>query len=129
MIYTYSTKEAAKKALPDFCSKKEQDVFVYRVVYPSGVEYSLRCRNEIMSDTISTNEKQSGISWIHFLPDSHKFADFRKKNAYEKAERQRIVLENRIGERVTIVPHTKNERGEVNFSHYTLEYESKYKKK
>jgi len=108
MIYTYSTKDKAIAALPNFCSKKEQDVFVCRVNYPCGTEYSLRLRNQVMT------EDSPSIEHKYYHPVNSNFKD--RDNAYREAE----VWSQRLNRNVTIERHYKTNHGYVQLTHYTL---------
>ncbi len=108
MIYTYSTKEKAIEAIPGFCKKMEQDVFVYYVPYPHGEEWSLRMRDQIL------DEDSTRIEHKYYLPIEHHFAD------RDNVLRESVVWEKRLGQKLTIDRHCKTERGYPIFSHYTL---------
>lgn len=115
MIYTYSTEEKAINAIPKFCQKKEQDCFVYRVVYTSGEEYSLRTRDGIL------NEESELIVYKFYLPINHCFCEGDKQTARDNAMREANVWAERLSKNITIDSHYKFERNYKIFSHYTLE--------
>ncbi len=108
MIITYETKESAIGAIPEFCEKMEQDVFVHRVKYPYGEEFSLRTRKEIMG------EDMPSIVHKFYLPFDHEFAE--RDNAYREAR----IQEDRKRMSVTVERHYRWEKGYKIFSHYTL---------
>ena len=108
MIYTYATKESAIKALPNFCSKKEQDVFVYRVTYPSGTEWSLRLRDQVM------DEDSPKIEHKYYHPIGSHFIN--RDNAYREAK----VWTERLQRPVTIERHYRTSHGYAQLTHYTL---------
>ena len=108
MIYTYTTKESAIAAIPEFCEVNEQDVFVVHVKYQSGDEYSLRKRDEIF------HEDAPSIVYKFFLPIEHTFKD--RDNALREGE----VWKQRLGEDIELERHTRTEKGYKIFSHYSL---------
>ena len=108
MIYTYESLDSAIGAIPEFCKHEEQDCFVYHVMYPFDEEYSLRTRDQIMSE--------ESIRIIHkfYLPITHHFSD--RDNVLREAD----IWHERLGKSVTIDRHFCTEKGYKNFSHYTL---------
>ena len=108
MIYTYESLDSAKDAIPDFCKKHEQDIFVYRVDYPFGDEYSLRTRDQVMS------EESPNVVHKFYLPITHHFSD--RDNVLREAN----IWQERLHQNVTIDRETRTEKGYKVFSHYTL---------
>lgn len=108
MIYTYSRLEAAKKAIPEFCRVREQDVFIVHVKCPSTEEWCLRTRDEIFS------EDSPGIVHKYYLPFAHRF------NNLDNAQREADVWSRRLNLPITLERHIKIEKGYKVFSHYTL---------
>jgi len=106
MINTFSAKDNAIAAIPEFCKVKEQDVFVCHITYPFGEEWSLRLRNEIMC--------KDNVVYEYFLPITHHFVD--RDNAIREAG----VWEGKLNRAVIIDRNYKYEKGYKIFSHYTL---------
>ena len=108
MICTHSSQESAIEAIPDFCCENEQDVFVYRIDYPYGAEYSMRLRDEIM------DENSANIVYKYYLPIEYHFKN--RDNAYRESE----VWMQRLGIRVLVDRHYKTEDNYKILSYYTL---------
>ncbi len=108
MINTYSTKEDAIAAIPEFCKIKEQDIFVCHVCYPFGEEWSLRTRDQIFS------EESFSIIHKYYLPINHHFIE------RDNAIREKQVWEMRLNTEIELERHTKVKKGYPTFSHYTL---------
>lgn len=106
MINTYSTKEKAIAAIPEFCKEKEQDVFVYVVNCQSTVEFSLRTRDQIMS--------LDNIIYEYYLPEDYQFVN--RDNALREAQ----VREQRLKRKIIVNRHFKTEKGYRILSYYTL---------
>jgi len=108
MISTYSSDWKAIAAIPDFCSEVEQDIFVYHIQYPQGEEFSLRMRNQVMS------EESPQIIHKYYLPFDHHFKD------RDNARREQQIWTVRLNRPVSLERHIRYERGYKIFSHYTL---------
>ena len=108
MIYTHESLDSAKEAIPDFCKRYEQDIFVYHVKYQFGEEFSLRTRDQVM------NEDSPCIVHKFFLPITHHFSD--RDNVLREAD----VWQDRLDKNITIDRHCCTEKGYKVFSHYTL---------
>jgi len=103
-----STFEKAKEAVEEYCLMMEQDVFVCETKYPSGVEYSLRLRDEV------TFQDSPAIKYAYFMPISWHFKE--RKNAYRESQ----VWANRTGMPIFIEEHTRYVKGYREITHYTL---------
>lgn len=108
MIYTYTSLDSAKNAIPRFCERHEQDIFVYHVTYQFGEEFSLRTRDEVLS------EDSPNIVHKFYLPITHRFAG--RDNVLREAN----IWQDRLNKNVTIDRHCCTEKGYKIFSHYTL---------
>ncbi len=108
MINTHESLDSAKQAIPNFCKMYEQDIFVYHVKYQFGEEYSLRTRDQVMS------EESPWIVHKFYLPITHHFSD--RDNVLREAN----VWQDRLSKNVTIDRHCCTEKGYKVFSHYTL---------
>ena len=108
MIYTYTTLESAKDAVPGFCKKHEQDVFICKVDYPFSEEFSLRTRKQVMS------EDSRYIAYKYYLPITHHFSD--RDNVMREAH----IWQDRLNKNVSIDRHCCTQKGYKIFSHYTL---------
>lgn len=108
MISTYSTQESAIEAIPDFCCENEQDVFIYKVIYPSGSQFRLLLRDEVM------DENSVNIVYKYYLPIEYHFKN--RDNAYRESE----IWSDRLSMLVEVNRHYKTKNNYKILSYYTL---------
>ena len=126
MISTYSEKEKAIRAIDKFCQKKEQDIFVYHVKCPCSEEWSLRTRDQIIS------EDSPRIVYKYYLPFGHTFRNVHNATREANVWSERLKIPITIDRKTKIVNQYPNMSGDnfekIIISYYKLD-SVKYNKK
>jgi hypothetical protein len=104
----YSTYEIAHKMSEEKMNELEQDIFICLTKYPSGQEFTLKTRNEIMSCTDYVYQRS--------LPFRHHFAT--KANA----EREASIFASKKGRPVYVRRKTDIQNGYIVTKYFYLTY-------
>ena len=102
----YSTYELAKSMAQERMKELEEDIFICPRDYPSGKEFVLKVRGDMMACAT--------YLYMLELPFNHKFKN--KKNAEREAKR----FEKKLNKRVKSKRYTYEENGYNKFSHFSL---------
>lgn len=103
----YTTYEIAKEKALEKMEELEQDIFICSSRYPSGEEFILKTRYELMFCT----------KWLYIqeIPVDYKF-----KNR-ENAEREAMIKRKKTGKRFILIDTIRiKQNGYNNLSHYEL---------
>lgn len=102
----YSTYDLAFEKAHDKMKELEEDIFICKCEYHSGVEFVLKTRKELIGN--------GNFIYQCKLPFGHHFQV--KTNAYREADK----FAERLGKKVNVNPVTYTENGYTLISHYSL---------
>lgn len=103
----YATYEIAKEKAIEKMEELEQDIFICLSHYPSGNEYILKTRNELMFCS----------KWLRIIEIP---IDFKFTNK-ENAEREARMIRKKTGKKYILIDTVKiKQNGYNKFSHYEL---------